>query len=103
MNNQDYELASQAIDAFRRGKYLTLHESCMAVGANVSIVNIMFGNESVVTQDEFVSEDTRINRIKICNECSDLSTIGNKTCNICVCPIEVITNMKFKECPKGKW
>ncbi len=103
MTNQDYELASQAIDAFRRGQYLTLHESCQSVGANLSLANIMFGNESIVTSEEFVDETTRKTRTEICNSCDKLSTVGNKTCNVCVCPIEVITNMKFKECPIGKW
>lgn len=103
MNNQDYELASQAIDNFRRGKYLTLHESCLAIGANANLANVMFGNESVITQDEFVDEQLRQERTSICDSCEKLKIVGNKICDVCACPIEIITNMKFKNCPVGKW
>lgn len=103
MKNTDYELASEAIKAFQAGTYPNLNAACDALGADAKLAVIMLSNEHIVDEDIFVAEDARLTRTTICSACEHASVNEPKTCMVCACPIAVITNMKFKECPIGKW
>lgn len=103
MKNSDYELASEAIKAFQAGTYPNLNAACEALGVDSKLAVIMLSNEHIVDEDIFVDETVRASRIATCNDCEHNSAQEPKTCMICACPIAVITNMKFKECPIGKW
>lgn len=103
MNNLDYEKAHLAIQAFKSGEFPDLVSAAEARGANPQIVNIMYGNDNVITEDVFVEESVRTSRIQICNGCDQLLREYNETCNQCACPISMLVNMQFKSCPLGKW
>ena len=103
MNNLDYEKAHLAIQSFKLGEFPNLNAAAKARGANVQIVNIMYGNDNVITEDVFVEESVRTSRIEICNGCDQLFREYNDTCNQCACPISMLVNMQFKSCPLGKW
>lgn len=96
--NVDYENANEAIKLIKNG--ISLNEAASECNAKIEIINIMIGNEDVITSDVFVTDEIRLNRENICSTCEK-----NKfnTCMECACPLPTIVNMKFKECPLGKW
>jgi Zn finger protein HypA/HybF involved in hydrogenase expression len=101
--NLDYEIAHLAIEDYKAGLYPDVVAAANARGANIQVVNLMVGNESVITEDTFVSEVVRLERTTICNSCDQLFPENNGTCNQCACPISMLVNMEFKSCPLGKW
>lgn len=103
MNNLDYQNAHLAIQAFKSGEFPDLVTAAKARGANVQIVNIMYGNDNVITEEVFVEESVKTSRIQICKSCDQLMPEFNETCNQCACPISMLVNMQFKSCPLGKW
>ena len=96
--NLDYEKASAAITLVKSGK--NLNDAVESANAKIQLVNIMLGNEHILTEDVFVDDSTRNARETICANCN--RNINN-TCMECACPLPTITNMKFKVCPLGKW
>ena len=101
--NLDYETAHLAIKDYKDGVYTDLVAAAQARGANMQVVNVMVSNEVTITEDTFVKESVRLNRITICNDCDQLLVENNGTCNQCACPISMLVNMEFKSCPLGKW
>ena len=101
--NSDYEKASQAIENYKKGVYPDVVAAATDLDADMKIVNVMLGNESIITEDTFVENSTKENRLSICNSCDQFLSVSGGTCNQCACPISVIVNMKFKTCPLGKW
>lgn len=49
---------------------------------------------------EFITQEERNNRIKICNIC-EYNRL--KVCTQCGCMIDAKTKLKKAECPIGKW
>jgi hypothetical protein len=103
MTNLDYETSHKAIEEFKSGQYSSLYDACVANNANQHLANIMLGNETVITEDVFVDDATRLARVTECNSCDQLLPQGGGTCNQCACPIVTIVNMQFKSCPLEKW
>ena len=101
--NLDYETADLAIKDYKAGLYTDLISAAQAHGASIQVVNMMSGNEDVITEETFVKESVRLNRITVCNGCDQLLPENNGTCNQCACPISMLVNMEFKSCPIGKW
>jgi hypothetical protein len=98
-SNLEYELCSEAIKKFNSGEFGTLDAACLELNANLTLANIMLGNEHQL-KEEIVSEPTRISRISICESCDNNI---NSYCDQCACPVTFITNLKFKTCPLEKW
>ncbi len=96
--NLDYETASNAISLIKTGTDIA--EASRLTGAKVHLVNIMLGNEDIITSDVFVEDSIRENRESICMSCDKNL---NNVCMECACPLPTITNMKFKVCPLEKW
>jgi hypothetical protein len=96
--NLDYENASTAIGLIKSG--MNINDAASEANAKIQLINIMLGNEDIITEAVFVEDSVRIQRESICNACDQ-----NKfnTCMECACPLPTIVNMKFKECPLGKW
>jgi len=96
--NLDYENANTAIQLIKNG--MNVVDATQEANAKIQIVNIMIGNEEVITSDVFVEESIRIQRENICSSCEKNEF---NTCMECACPLPTIVNMKFKDCPLGKW
>jgi hypothetical protein len=96
--NLDYENASAAIMLIKKG--MDVNNAVDSTNAKIQLVNIMLGNEDVITEDVFVEDSIRLKRESICLSCN--KNINN-TCMECACPLPTITNMKFKICPLEKW
>lgn len=96
--NLDYMNADKALSLVKQG--MDVQNAVNQSNANIQIVNIMIGNENIMTEDVFVNESQKLERYSICDSCDKNE---NDTCSECACPLPVITNMKFKECPLGKW
>jgi hypothetical protein len=96
--NLDYENASAAIMLIKKG--MDVNNAVDSTNAKIQLVNIMLGNEDVITEDVFVEDSIRLERESICLSCN--KNINN-TCMECACPLPTITNMKFKICPLEKW
>jgi len=101
--NLDYEIAHLAIEDYKAGLYPDVVAAAEARGANLQVVNLMIGNESVITEEVFVEESVKLARVSVCNGCDQLMPENNGTCNQCACPISMLVNMEFKSCPIGKW
>jgi hypothetical protein len=101
--NLDYETAHLAIEDYKAGLYPDVVAAAEARGANLQVVNIMIGNEAVVTEESFIDDDVRRMRLSTCNSCDQLLPEGGGTCNQCACPKVILVNMEFKSCPLGKW
>ena len=101
--NLDYETAHLAIKDYKSGLYNDLIIAAQARSANLQIINMMIGNEQVITEDVFVSEAVRLERTTVCKDCDQLLPENNGTCNQCACPISMLVNMEFKSCPLKKW
>jgi|APGre2960657404_1045060.scaffolds.fasta_scaffold04834_6 hypothetical protein len=96
--NSDYENANSAIHLIKNG--LSIIDAAEKTNSNAQIINIMLSNEEVLTEDVFVEDTIKTQRQNICSTCDKNK---NNTCMECACPLPVILNMKFKECPLGKW
>lgn len=96
--NLDYENASKAVKLIKSG--FSINEAAKTVDAKIELINIMLGNEDIVTKDVFVEDSVRLQRESMCASCE--KNINN-ICMVCACPLPTITNIKFKECPLGKW
>ena len=96
--NLDYGKASAAISLIKTGTNIS--EASSLTGAKLQLVNIMLGNEDVITKDVFVEDSIRENRESICSTCDKNQ---NNVCMECACPLPTITNMRFKVCPLEKW
>ena len=101
--NLDYETAHQAIEDFKSGKYSDIVSAAESCNANMQIINLMLGNEHVITEEVFVSESIRLEIVAVCNGCDQLLPNSGGTCMQCACPISMLVNMEFKSCPLGKW
>jgi hypothetical protein len=101
--NLDYETAHKAIEDFKAGKFSDIVAAAEEHGANIQIINIMIGNENVVTEETFIDDDVRRMRLSTCNSCDQLAPEGGGTCMQCACPKIILVNMEFKSCPIGKW
>jgi hypothetical protein len=96
--NSDYEKANGAITLIKDG--YSIIEAADKANAEVTIINIMLGNEDIVTEEVFVEEEVKLNRQNICSSCDKNEY---NVCMVCACPLPTITNMKFKSCPLDKW
>lgn len=96
--NLDYENANAAILLIKSG--IDINVAVDSTNAKIHLVNIMLGNEDVITEDVFVEDSVRENRESICLSCDKNQ---NNICMECACPLPTITNMKFKVCPLEKW
>jgi hypothetical protein len=96
--NLDYENAAAAIVLIKNGT--AVNNAVELANAKIQLVNIMLGNEDVITEDVFVEDSVRLKRESICLSCD--KNINN-ICMECACPLPTITNMKFKNCPLEKW
>lgn len=96
--NLDYEKAHEAINLIKSGTDII--DAVAQTNAKMQVVNIMLGNEDIITKDVFVDETIRIFRESLCSSCENNE---NNTCMMCACPLPAIINMNFKECPIGKW
>lgn len=96
--NLEYENANTAIQLIKDG--MDVNHAAQESNAKIQLINIMIGNQDVITPDVFVEDSIRLQRENICSSCEK-----NKfnTCTECACPLPTIVNMKFKECPLGKW
>lgn len=101
--NLDYETAHLAIEDYKAGVYTDLVAAAQAHGASMQVINLMVGNENIITEETFVDESVRLERITVCNGCDQLMPENSGTCNQCACPISMLVNMEFKSCPLGKW
>lgn len=96
--NSDYEKANSAIQLVKNG--MSIAEAAAMTNSSTQLINIMLSNENTVTVDVFVDDATRLNRQGICYSCDRNK---DNTCMECACPLPIILNMKFKDCPLGKW
>lgn len=96
--NLDYENANSALVLIKNG--MSINDAASVANAKIQLINIMLGNQDVVTEEVFVEDSVRLNRESICIECDENEF---NTCMVCACPLPTIVNMKFKECPLGKW
>ncbi len=96
--NLDYQNASAAISLIKSGSSLT--DAVTTTNAKIQLVNIMLGNENIISEDVFVDELTKNQRESICLHCGKNES---NICMECACPLPTIINMKFKSCPIGKW
>jgi hypothetical protein len=101
--NLDYETAHKAIEDFKRGQYSDIVAAADAYGADIQIVNIMIGNENVITRDTFVDDNIKQMRESICNDCDQLTPESGGTCMQCACPKSVLINIESQSCPLEKW
>lgn len=96
--NLEYENANTAIWLIKNG--MNLIDAVNQANAKNEIVNMMLGNEDVITEDVFVEDLVRIQRENVCSTCNKNK---NNVCMECACPLPAIINMNFKDCPLGKW
>jgi hypothetical protein len=96
--NSDYENANSAIELIKNG--LSIIDASEKTNSSTQIINIMLSNENIITEDVFVEDYIKIQRQNMCSICDKNK---NNTCMECACPLSFILNMKFKECPLGKW
>jgi hypothetical protein len=96
--NLEYEKANVAIQLIKTGYSVT--NAVEETDSNINLINIMLNNESSIIEEVFSDDSVRVFRQNICSDC-DKNV--NNICMQCACPLPVIINMKFKECPLGKW
>lgn len=53
--------------------------------------------------DLFVLQEETEKRISICTACDSLVQDDVPKCKHCACSLSMMTTLKFKQCPEGKW
>lgn len=61
----------------------------------MQIINIVQEDKDVQ-----VTEEVKAHRLSVCGSCEYNM---NQYCGKCFCILDVITNLKDKSCPEGKW
>ena len=99
-----YTNAVNAIAAYNNKEVETLTDACNLHNATIAIVNVMYGHEGIFESDAFVTEKIQQQREAVCNNCShyDNGPIP-RLCDVCECPVGLITTLFLKSCPEGKW
>lgn len=99
-----YTNAVNAITAYNNKEVETLADACELHNAKIAIVNVMHGNEGIFEPDAFVTEEIQQTRENICKNCSHYDTGPvPRLCDVCECPVGLITTLFLKSCPEGKW
>lgn len=99
-----YSNAVKAIAAYDNKQVETLTDACNLYNAKISIVNVMHGNLGIFDPDAFVTDELQQQREDICKKCSHYDTGPiPRLCDICDCPVGLITTLFLKSCPEEKW
>jgi membrane protease subunit (stomatin/prohibitin family) len=93
--------AITAINAFKAGTFPTLTDAANAHGARIEIVNVLYNNESLLSDSAFASDAVQATRESTCRGCVKFT--APNMCSECGCPVVFFTSQAHNVCPIGLW